>query len=57
VPKYVAPLVIPPAMPRTARVTRPGMKPIDVYEIAVGQFSQQILPPGFQPTTVWSYGW
>jgi bilirubin oxidase len=55
-PKYVTPLVIPPAMPRTTRITRPGMKPIDVYEIAVRQFSQQILPPGRPPTTVWSYG-
>jgi FtsP/CotA-like multicopper oxidase with cupredoxin domain len=56
VPKYVTPLVIPPAMPRTSRITRPGMKPIDVYEIAVRQFSQQILPPGWPASTVWSYG-
>jgi len=54
--KYVTPLVIPPAMPRTSRITGPGAKPIDVYEIAVRQFAQQILPPDKPPTTVWSYG-
>jgi bilirubin oxidase len=57
VPKYVQPLVIPPAMPRTGRVSEPksGRK-ADFYEIAVRQFQQQILPPGLPPTTVWSYG-
>jgi len=54
--KYRAPLVIPPAMPRTRRIIRPGAKPIDYYEIAVRQFRQQILPPGLPATTVWSYG-
>jgi bilirubin oxidase len=29
---------------------------IDYYEIAVRQFSQQILPLGLPATTVWSYG-
>jgi len=48
--KYVMPLVIPPAMPRTAG----GV--VDYYEIAVRQFAQQILPSGMPPTTVWSYG-
>jgi FtsP/CotA-like multicopper oxidase with cupredoxin domain len=56
IPKYVTPLVIPPAMPRTSRITRPGAKPIDYYEIAVRQFRQQILPSGLPQTTVWSYG-
>src|SRR5512133_4083202 len=56
IPKYVTPLVIPPAMPRTSRITRPGAKPIDYYEIAVRQFQQQILPQGLPRTTVWSYG-
>jgi FtsP/CotA-like multicopper oxidase with cupredoxin domain len=56
IPKYLTPLVIPPAMPRTRRLTRPGARPIDYYEIAVRQFRQQILPVGMPRTTVWSYG-
>jgi hypothetical protein len=57
IPKYVTPLVIPPAMPRTAKLQVPGgNKQIDYYEIAVRQFRQQILPPGMPATTVWSYG-
>jgi spore coat protein A len=56
IPKYMTPLVIPPAMPRTRKIIRPGSKPIDYYEIGVRQFSQQILPPGSPATTVWSYG-
>jgi spore coat protein A, manganese oxidase len=51
VPKYVTPLVIPPAMPKS------GSDPeFDYYAIAVRQFSQQILPPSLPSTTVWSYG-
>jgi FtsP/CotA-like multicopper oxidase with cupredoxin domain len=57
VPKYVTPLVIPPAMPRTAGPSGQGKGPKpDYYEIAVRQFVQQILPDGMPPTTVWSYG-
>src|SRR4029453_11732311 len=58
VPKYQTPLVIPPAMPRTAKLKVPGgNKQIDYYEIAVRQFRQQILPQAMGlPTTVWSYG-
>jgi hypothetical protein len=54
IPKYVTPLVIPPAMPRT----RTRLEDIDYYEIAVREFEQQILPPsmGLGRTTVWSYG-
>jgi FtsP/CotA-like multicopper oxidase with cupredoxin domain len=52
VTKYVTPLVIPPAMPYTAGT---GSNP-DLYEIAVRQFTQQILPATFPTTTVWSYG-
>jgi FtsP/CotA-like multicopper oxidase with cupredoxin domain len=51
IPKYVDPLVIPPAMPPTATTKR-----LDFYEIAVRQFQQQILPTGMPMTTVWSYG-
>jgi spore coat protein A, manganese oxidase len=54
--KYVTPLVIPPAMPRTAKLPQQGGKSVDYYEIAVRQFRQQILPAGMPPTTVWSYG-
>jgi FtsP/CotA-like multicopper oxidase with cupredoxin domain len=50
IPKYVTPLVIPPVMPPTSRGAR------DYYEIAVRQFTQQILPPDMPSTTVWSYG-
>ena len=44
IPKYEAPLVIPPAMPRTGKVKVKGGKNIDYYEIAQRQFQQQILP-------------
>ncbi len=54
--KYVTSLIIPPAMPRTRRLRRRGGKDVDYYEIAVRQFSQQVLPPGMPATTVWSYG-
>ena len=54
--KYVDPLVIPPAIPRTSKIRVKGNKNIDYYEIAVRQFQQQILPTGMPSTTVWSYG-
>ncbi len=52
VPKFVTPLVVPPAMPLTARIRR---QTIDYYVIAVVQFLQQILPTGLPRTRVWSY--
>lgn len=55
IPKYVAPLLIPPAMPRTSVINEMG-RMIDYYEIAVRQFQEQILPPGLPATTVWGYG-
>jgi spore coat protein A, manganese oxidase len=56
IPKYETPLVIPPAMPRTAELSQGG-KSIDYYEIGVRQFQQHILPESMgRPTTVWSYG-
>jgi len=56
VAKWQTPLVIPPAMPRTAGFNHSG-RPIDYYEIAVRQATQHILPEsmGLDPTPVWSY--
>jgi FtsP/CotA-like multicopper oxidase with cupredoxin domain len=51
IPKFVTPLVIPPAMPCTASTSS-----IDSYIIAARQFRQQVLPPPLPATTVWSYG-
>jgi bilirubin oxidase len=55
VPKYVTPLVVPPAMPVTSTISEAGRQ-VQYYEIAVRQFSQQVLPGGLPATTVWSYG-
>lgn len=49
VPKYVSPLVKPPAMPSSGGGGQ-------YYEIAMRQFQQQILPPSLPKTTVWGYG-
>src|SRR6266511_2948900 len=56
IPKYVTPLVIPPAMPRTAGP--PAVRGVDYYEIAVRQCRRHMLPQsmGLEPTTVWSDG-
>jgi len=56
IPKYVSPLIIPPAMPQTTNPNSRGGARTDYYEIAVRQFDQQILPDALPPTTVWSYG-
>ncbi|MEN3308622.1 MAG: hypothetical protein V7603_4824 [Micromonosporaceae bacterium] len=50
-PKYVTPLYVPPAMPRTG--TANG---VDMYEIGARQFSQQILPAGWPSTSVFGFG-
>jgi spore coat protein A, manganese oxidase len=55
-PKFVTPLLVPPAMPRAGKISMPGGKRIDRYDIAVRQFPQQILPAGHPATTVWGYG-
>ena len=54
--KYIQPLVIPPAMPRSDKLRLVKGKQVNYYEIACRQFRQQILPPGLPQTTVWSYG-
>jgi FtsP/CotA-like multicopper oxidase with cupredoxin domain len=51
IPKFVTPLLIPPAMPLTA-----SSPTTDSYSIAVRQFAQQILPAPHRRTTVWGYG-
>lgn len=55
-PKFATPLLIPPAMPRAGKVKQRAAKNIDYYEIAIRQFQQQMLPPGYPLTTVWGYG-
>lgn len=56
IPKFVEPLVIPPAMPVSGQYVNRAGKKGDYYEIAVRQFRQQVLPFPFSATTVWSYG-
>jgi len=55
VPKYVAPLVVPPEMPPAGVLPAQGGPKVTYYEIEVVQFEQQILPAPFPATTVWSY--
>ena len=47
IPKFVTPLVIPPAMPLTSNDSS-----VDYYRIGVRQFRQQILPTPLPRTTV-----
>ncbi|MEZ4311040.1 MAG: bilirubin oxidase [Polyangiaceae bacterium] len=56
VDKFVTPLLIPPVMPRAGKVSTMGGQQMDYYEIAVRQFSQQVLPPNLPATTLWGYG-
>ena len=56
VPKFQSALLIPPVMPRSGRIPRPGGPPIDEYVISVRQLDQQVLPDGMPMTTVWGYG-
>ena len=56
VPKYITPLLIPPVMPMAGTIKATGGKNIDYYEISMKQITQQILPAGLPPTTVWGYG-
>ena len=56
VAKFASPLLIPPVMPRAGTIRNRRGKNTDYYEISMKQFSQQILPAGLPPTTVWGYG-
>jgi FtsP/CotA-like multicopper oxidase with cupredoxin domain len=57
IPKFEMPLVVPPQMPREGRIKTVGGKNADVYDIAVRQFEQAILPASMGLSTrVWSYG-
>jgi spore coat protein A, manganese oxidase len=56
IPKFLTPVLIPPAMKRTSVIYSDVAKNIDYYEIAMRQFQQQILPAGMPKTTVWGYG-
>ncbi len=56
VPKYRTPLLVPPVMPRADILRSTGGKPVDYYEISMMQITQQVLPAGLPPTTVWGYG-
>jgi len=55
-PKFVTPMLVPPAMPRAGKISQKMDKNVDYYEIAMRQFAQQILPAGYPSTTVWGYG-
>ena len=55
--KFTTPLLTPPQMPRAGLIWDPRARTlVDYYEIAMRQFSQQILPSGLPATTVWGYG-
>jgi FtsP/CotA-like multicopper oxidase with cupredoxin domain len=56
VTKFATPLLVPPVMPRAGTILQKGGKNIDYYEISMKQISQQVLPAGYPPTTVWGYG-
>ncbi len=43
-------------MPKAGTIKQRGGKNVDYYEISMKQITQQILPAGLSPTTVWGYG-
>lgn len=56
IPKYTQELVIPPSFLPTI-CTSPVSGTVSYnYTVTMNQFKQQILPPEFNPTTVWGYG-
>lgn len=56
IPQFVEPLVVPATMPSARREGAGPQGPIDVYDIAVRQFEQRMLPTPLPLTTVWGYG-
>jgi FtsP/CotA-like multicopper oxidase with cupredoxin domain len=56
IPKFAAPLLVPPVMPRAGVIVGEDGAEIDYYEVSVRQFEQQVLPEGLPATTVWGYG-
>jgi spore coat protein A, manganese oxidase len=56
IPKFRTRLLVPPVMPRAGVVRQRGGEDADYYEISLRQLSQQVLPEGMPPTTVWGYG-
>jgi FtsP/CotA-like multicopper oxidase with cupredoxin domain len=56
IPQFATPLLVPPAMPRAAKIRTARGRNVDFYDIAVRQFDQQILPAGLPTTPVWGYG-
>ena len=54
--KFQTPVLIPPVMPKAGVIKGAANPEVDCYKISLTQFSQQILPPGMPPTTVWGYG-
>ncbi len=55
IPKYTQELVIPPSFLPTI-CTSPVSGTVSYnYTVTMNQFKQQILPPEFNPTTVWGY--
>lgn len=55
IPKYTQELVIPPAYLPTESIDPASGALSYNYTISMNQFKQQILPPIFDPTTVWGY--
>jgi FtsP/CotA-like multicopper oxidase with cupredoxin domain len=49
-------MLIPPIMPKAAKLNSMSGKNVDYYEISMREFYQQILPPGLPFTKVWGYG-
>lgn len=55
IPKYSQELVIPPVFLPTESTDSVSGAVSYSYTISMTQFEQQVLPPGYQPTTLWGY--